>query len=76
MPSLDALGLGLGGNILAAEQHAPACRGQRAGKQIDKCGLAGSVRSDQRVARAGGELKVDVVHGNQCAEMAAEGPRL
>ena len=69
---LDPLGLALAGDVAAGEQHATFGRRQHAGEEIDKRGLAGAVGADQRVARAGFELEVDILHGPERAEIAAE----
>ena len=69
---LDPLGLALGGDVAAGEHHAALARRQHAGEEIDERGLAGAIGADQRVARAGFELEVDILHGAKRAEIAAE----
>ena len=69
---LDALGLRDRGDVAAVEQHLAGGRRQHAGEQVDEGGLAGAVRSDQRVARAVLEPEVDVARGGERAEILAE----
>ena len=76
MPSLTRSACAVAGDVAAGQQHASARRRQHAGEQIDERGLAGAVGADQRVARAGGELEVDFLHGHERAEMAAQRLRL
>ena len=40
--------------------------------QINERGLAGAVWSDQRMARTGGELKVDLLQGHKRAKAPAQ----
>jgi len=68
----DPLGLALAGDVMPGKQHAALGRRQHAGEEIDERGLAGAVGADQRVARAGFELEVDILHGFERAEIAAE----
>jgi len=60
------------GDVAAGEQHAALARRQHAGEKIDERGLAGAVGADQRVARAGLKFEVDILHGPERAEIAAE----
>src|SRR5262249_37218424 len=53
-------------------QHLPARRPQYAGQEIDERCLARSVGTDERVARTGLELKIDVAGGGERAEGDAQ----
>ena len=69
---LDACGLGDARDVAALEQHLARRGRDHAGQEIDERGLAGAVRADQRVARAGLQAKVDVARGGERAEVATE----
>jgi hypothetical protein len=56
------------GNIFAFEDDAPARWRERTGKQIDEGALAGTVWSDQGVARTSTELEVDLLQGDERAK--------
>ena len=69
---LDARGLLHRGDVAALEQHLALRRQEHAGEEIDEGGLAGAVRADQRVARAGLQPEIDVARGGERAEALAE----
>jgi hypothetical protein len=75
-PALDAGGLRQAGDVLTAEQDAPGARPQRAGDQVDEAGLAGAVRSDQRMAGAALEPEVDRIRDRKRAKALAQALRL
>ena len=52
----------------AVEQNAAGVRPQHAGHEIDQRRLAGAVRADQRIARAGRQCQFDVGSNDQRAE--------
>jgi hypothetical protein len=70
--ALDALRLRQGGDVVAVKQDAAAARRQCASDQIDEGGLAGAVRSDQRVPCALLEAEVDITGHGERAEAAAQ----
>src|SRR5580765_4085014 len=69
---LDACGLGDARDVTTLEQHLARRGRDQAGQEIDERGLAGAVGTDQRVARAGLQSKVDVARGNERAKGATE----
>ena len=69
---LDAAVTRGGGDVVAAEHDLAGGRGQDASQEIDQRGLAGTVRSDQRLAGAGLEREGDVVGHMQGAEAAVQ----
>src|SRR3984957_18380553 len=60
------------GDVGAIEHNAAGIRPQHAGDEIDQCGFAGAVRTDQRVAGAGRQIELDVESDDQRAEALAE----
>ena len=56
------------GDVLAAEKNLPGIGRQHAGHQIDERGLAGAVRTDQRIARADRQIDLDIARDRQRAE--------
>ena len=69
---LDPFGLGDARDVTSLEQHRARRGRDQAGQEIDERGLAGAVGTDQRVARAGLQAKVDVARGGERAEDATE----
>ena len=55
--ALDARVLRQAGDALVAQEDLARARRQHAGQQVDERGLAGAVRPDERVARAGREAR-------------------
>ena len=72
MPSLTRAACCHRGDVVALEQHLALRRQEHAGEEIDEGGLAGAVRADQRVARAGLQAEIDVARGGERAEVLAE----
>src|SRR4029077_8102652 len=64
------------GNVLATEQDSSRTWLQCACDQIDECCLAGTVRTDQRVARAVFEAEVDIARNDERAEILVQALRL
>ncbi len=64
------------GDVLAAEQNPSRrwCKPTR--DQVDERRLAGAVRSDQRMARAGFETEMDLVGHDECTEPLVQTDRL
>ncbi len=60
------------GDVAALEQDLPSGRREHAGQQIDDGGLAGAVRSDQRVARALLDLERHITGRDDAAETLLE----
>ena len=60
------------GDVLAVENDAAVGRFQDAGQKVDHGGLAGAVRSDQRVARALLDRQRKIMGGNDAAEALFE----
>src|SRR5438132_2821308 len=59
-------------DVLTAEKDVSRVRSQHACHQIDEAGLAGTVRSDQRVPRPTFESEIDVACHRQRAEALAQ----
>ena len=66
--ALDPRGLRQSGDVGAVEQDLPGIRRQCTGDQIDKAGLAGAVRPDQRMPRTTLQAEVDSICHRQGAE--------
>src|SRR4029077_6619423 len=71
-PALDPRGLWQMGHLGAVDQDPSGIRLQRAGHQVDKAGLAGAVRPDQRVAGAALQAKIDRIRHLQRAKTLAQ----
>ena len=71
-PALDPLLRRQRGDVGAVERDASGVRPQHPGHQIDQRRLAGAVRADQRVARAGRQCQFDVGGDDQRAEAFAQ----
>ena len=63
---------GLPGHVLAREDHAARGRLVDAGEHVEERRLAGAVRPDQADDRALRHREVDVVDGDEAAELLAE----
>src|SRR5665811_668198 len=64
------------GDVLALVQH-PAPRGLHgAADQIEQCGFARTVRTDDRVKRAGLDPQIDIVDRDKRTELLAKSSRL
>src|SRR5258706_13621301 len=70
--ALHALRLRHAGDVLAAEEDAARARRERAGEQVHERGLAGAVRADEGMARAGLEREVDPLRDRERAEILAK----
>ena len=63
-------------NLAAVEFDGAAVRREQAGYQVEQRGLAGAVRTDQRVDLAGADRKAGVVDGADAAEMLGDAGHL
>jgi hypothetical protein len=70
--TLDARGLWQIGDIRAVDDDLPGARREAAGHKLDKGGLSGAVRTNQRLPGAMFETEIDVVGDGQRAKALAQ----
>src|SRR5258708_39837335 len=63
------------GDVLAFKQDSPGAWREGARQQVEERGLAGAVRADDRMQRAGLDAQADAVHGGERAEGFAQAVR-
>ena len=63
------------GKIFLGDADITAVRPQHAGHQVDQRGLAGAVRSDQRIALAGREIELDIAGNDERTEALVQAAR-
>lgn len=68
-PELRRLSRGVGGDVLAVDQHPTACGSNGAGRHVHERRLSGAVMSEQADDLAGGEGQVDAVERAGDAEI-------